>query len=91
MDIEFDHSYLSLPELHVLGIRSTVWLEQALEDSYSKVFEITGPNDPNPIFFKVGFCDDTLPVLYVFEFADWVISRQARKATKEEIRQFWCG
>ena len=90
MNVPIDHSHLLLTELHKLGIRSTKWLEEALEDTHSAVHEITLSKDPNPIFFKVGFCSDTIAILYIFEFTDKIISRQARKANINEITKFWC-
>ncbi len=91
MDIKFDHSFLSITVLHSLGIRSTVWLEEVLEDNNSRLYEISKPGDEFPVFFKVGFSHASIPILYVFEFNDKIISRQARKATTEEIRNFWCN
>lgn len=91
MDIKFDHSFLSITELHSLGIRSIAWLEEVLEDNNSKLYEITKPGDEFPVFFKVGFCHASIPILYIFEFKDKFVSRKARKATTKEIRNFWCN
>jgi hypothetical protein len=91
MEIEFNHSLLTISSLHQVGIRSTSWLEEALEDSNAKVFEITDSDDPFPVFFKVGFCSQSIPILYVFEFNDKIVSRIGRKATKEEIKTYWCS
>lgn len=91
MEIKFDHSFLSLTELHASGIRSTTWLEEALEDSHSRIFEITQKGDLYPVFFKVGFCKAKIPILYVFEFDGSIVSKQARKTTLKEIQKFWCG
>lgn len=90
MEIAFNHSLLSISSLHQEGIRSTFWLEEALEDNYAKVFEINNLDDPFPVFFKVGFCSQSIPILYVFEFNGKIISRIGRKATAEEIKKYWC-
>ena len=90
LNIEFDHRYLSLLELQNRDIPSTSWLEEALFDPFGGLYDITEPSDPHPLFFTVGFCKEMIPILYVFEMRDKLYSRQARKASKEEVKNFWC-
>lgn len=93
MDFKFDHSYLSLPELQSLNIRSTKWLEESFYDSLGRMIEINDPTDVFPVFASFGFCNTMLPVLYIFRIDDAIEevvihSQQARVMTREEIHGF---
>jgi hypothetical protein len=36
ISFKYDHSLLNMTDLHKLGIRSTKWLEEVLEDAEAK-------------------------------------------------------
>lgn len=93
MDIifKYDHSALNITDLHRLGVRSTKWLEEVLEDIDSQIFDITNTGDKLPLHVVVGFSEKSDPIKYVFERGGDVIrSLYARKASKEEIKNEFC-
>lgn len=91
LDYQFDHTtHLSLPDLQSKGIRSTKMLEEVFYDPDSALVEITESNDPDPVFFMIGFSHSMIPILYIFSFTGMITSLFARKATKSEIKSYFC-
>jgi hypothetical protein len=91
-EFRFDHSQLSLVELHEAGIRSTRSLEESFYDPFGNLVDITNSTDAFPLFISFGFSDSMVPILYVFEMVgDKVISKKARIFTREEIKKYYCG
>jgi hypothetical protein len=93
---KFIHTHLSLPALQAAGIRSVKWLEESFGDSSGRILEITMASDKFPVFASFGFCDEMIPILFIFELDSSgddiiIISRQARKLFRDEIKRFYCG
>lgn len=88
----FNHSSnLSLVQLQSIGIRSPKELEDVFFDPDSTIEEITTLDDKSPVFMAIGFSSSMNPILYIFTIEDSIVSLFARKALKEEIKQYFCG
>lgn len=91
IDFEFDHNQLNITQLHALGIRKVVWLEQVIQDDDTQFFDITHPGDVHPIHVAVGFDKSSHPIKCVFEVGEGIIrSLYARLATKKEVIAEFC-
>jgi uncharacterized DUF497 family protein len=66
-------------------------LEEVFNDPDSALIEITESNDPSPVFFMIGFSHSMIPIVYIFSFTDMITSLFARRATKSEIKSYFCG
>ena len=92
LEFRFDHSQLSLVELHGEGIRSTRSLEESFYDPFGKLIELTKEEDDFRLFLSFGFSDSMQPIKFLFKLKEEVlVSQSASIMTREEIKQFYCG
>lgn len=92
LNFTFNHTaHLSLVQLQSIGIRSPKELEEVFSDPDSTIKEITLADEKPPVFMAIGFSLSMNPILYVFLVEDTIISLFARKASKEEMKQYFCG
>jgi hypothetical protein len=92
LDFKFDHSQLSMVELHQSGIRSTRNLEEVFYDPFGKLIELTKEEDGFQSFVSFGFSDTMQPIKYFFRLEDEVLISQAAKImTRQEIKRYYCG
>lgn len=66
-------------------------LEEVFGDPDTVVTEITELDDEFPVFMAIGFSIGMNPILYLFSAGEMITSLFARKATKSEIKHFFCG
>lgn len=92
LNFSFDHAtHLSITQLHNSGIRTSKELEEVFNDSDTDIKDISEPNDITPVFMAIGFSSTMNPILYIFSAGDDIVSLFARKASKPEIKQYFCG
>lgn len=90
-NFNFDHSKLSMIELHKEGVRNARWLEEVFFEEHSKFMDFSDPKDKSPLFMIMGFTKETIPLLYIFKLEEGVVvSLHARKAFISEVKTIFC-
>ena len=92
LNFSFDHAtHLSITQLHNNGIRAIKEIEEVFVDSDTAFDDISLPGDKLPVFMAIGFSSAMNPILYIFSTEDDIVSLFARRASKAEIKQYFCG